>query len=297
MLKVIFLGNHTVGVTVLEELLTISQVCGVVAHPPDPEDGVVYKSVYDFALSHQIPVIRSRGKDENLKQFISEKNPDLLYITDFRYIIPPEIISLSRIGAVNMHPSKLPKYRGRASINWAILKGETEIGLTTHFVDAGVDTGDIIAQASIELNEEQDIQDALNLLYPKYRELTNKAIKILESGKYMGIKQDDSAATFFPKRTADDGKINFSDDPIQIRNLIRAVAPPYPGAFGFVDDEKFFILKARLVSNFENIPLLHPGEIYGLQESCFKIYLDRKNSLEVLSWKYSGAPVNGMIIR
>jgi methionyl-tRNA formyltransferase len=295
MLKIIFLGNHTVGVTVLKELIKISEVVGIVAHPEDPEDGTVYESVFEFAKQNNIPTIRSNGKDGILKEFILEKKPDLLYIVDFRYLLKKEIINLAPLGALNMHPSKLPKFRGRASINWAILKGENQIGLSVHFVDEGADTGDIIAQTHIDLNDHQDVGDALELLYPKYSELSRLAINLIESGEYKPIKQDESESTYYPKRRPEDGKIDFQDNPITIKNLIRAVAPPYPGAFGFIGEQKLIIQKAVLIENTLDIPLTN-GLLYQVSNTSFHIYLDSSYSLLVTSWKFDGKLTDGMKI-
>lgn len=295
MLKIIFLGNHTVGVTVLKELIKISEVVGIVAHPVDPEDGTVYESVFEFAKQNNIPTIRSNGKEGILKEFILEKKPDLLYIVDYRYLLKKEIIDIVPLGALNMHPSKLPQYRGRASINWAILKGETQIGLSVHFVDEGTDTGDVIADTYIELNDNQDVGDALNLLYPKYSELSRLAINLMESGKYIPIKQDESKSSYYPKRKPEDGKINFQDNPIAIKNLIRAVAPPYPGAFGFIEQQKLIIQKAVLMEN-KLIEPLQTGAIYEVCDISFHIYLNTTYSLFVTSWNFDGNLVNGMKI-
>jgi methionyl-tRNA formyltransferase len=295
MLKVIFLGNHTVGVTVLKELIKISEVVGIVAHPIDPEDGVVYQSVYEFAKQNNIPTIRSNGKDEFIKEFILDKKPDLLYVVDFRYLLNKTIINMAPLGALNMHPSLLPKYRGRASINWAILQGETEIGLSVHFIEEGADTGDVIASTSIELKDNQDVGDALNLLYPKYSELSKIAIGLLESGNFVRIKQDESMSSYYPKRKPDDGKIDFLDNPISIKNLIRAVAPPYPGAFGFIDQKKLIIKKAILCEN----KLIEPqvtSTIYHVADTSFYIYLDSLYSLFVTSWDFDGKLADGMKI-
>ena len=295
MLKIIFLGNHTVGVTVLKELINISEVVGIVAHPIDSEDGTVYESVFEFAKESNIPTIRSNGKDGTLKEFIIEKKPDLLYIVDFRYLLNKEIINLAPLGALNMHPSKLPQYRGRASINWAILKGETQIGLSVHFVEEGADTGDIIANTYIDLNDNQDVGDALNLLYPKYSELSKLAISLMESGKFKAIKQDESKSSYYPKRKPEDGKIDFQDNPIAIKNLIRAVAPPYPGAFGFIEQQKLIIQKAILLEN--NSIEAHPtGTIYEVCDNSFHIYLNSTSSLFVTSWDFDGKLANRMKI-
>jgi methionyl-tRNA formyltransferase len=171
-MRVLFLGNHTVGVRVLEAISEVAEVAGVVAHPSDPEDGVRYESVYQFAVGRNWPVIRGRAHEATTHAFIEQARPDLLWITDYRYLLGKSTLDVAPLGAVNLHPSLLPKYRGRASINWALLHGETRLGLTAHFVDDGMDTGDLIAQMEYTITEDQDVGDCLRILYPLYGRLT-----------------------------------------------------------------------------------------------------------------------------
>lgn len=245
-MKVVFLGNHTVGVRALEAISESEEIVGVVAHPPDEEDGVRYLSVYDFAVRRGWKVIRSKGKDAALKRFIMAAKPDLLWITDYRYLLPFSLLSMAPLGVVNLHPSLLPKYRGRAPINWAILHGETTLGLTAHFVDEGMDTGDIIEQISFELKPEQDVAHALEILYPLYSKLTDRVLKYFRSGKVPRKPQDHTQATVFPRRRPKDGLIDWKQSNRSICNLVRAVASPYPGGFTVIDSCKIRVWKASL---------------------------------------------------
>lgn len=253
-MKIVFLGNHTVGVYVLKALLNCSsiKVIGVIAHPNDDEDGSVYESVYDFSIFNKLNVIRSNGKSPVTFNFINQLQPDLIWITDFRYIIPESVIQLSLLGAVNIHPSLLPKYRGRAAINWALIYGEPEFGLTVHFVDNGVDTGDIISQISIPIYETDYIDDLLNRSYPLYYNITLEVINMFLSNSIKRVPQK-GLYPVFPKRTASDGRINWDLSKKQILNLIKAVSKPYPGAFTFINGNKLYIWKADIV----NVPFIN----------------------------------------
>lgn len=243
-MRIVFLGNHTVGVTVLDTLRPLADVTAVVAHPPDPEDGTVYQSVHDAATAAGIPVLRGRGGDEAVRRFVADARPDLLWITDYRYLIPAEMIALAPRGAVNLHPSLLPRYRGRAPINWAILHGETELGLTAHFVDDGMDTGDVIAQRRYTLGADQDVGDALALLYPLYRDITEEVLGHFRSGRVPRTPQDHALATAFPRRTPEDGGIDWRWPRRRVLDLVRAVARPYPGAISSVGGIAVKIWKA-----------------------------------------------------
>lgn len=254
-MRVVFLGNHTVGVRALEAILESDPVVGVVAHPADPEDGARYESVFDFAKQQKLNVIRSSGRDELLPGWVAECRPDLLWITDYRYLLSPEILDLSPGGAVNLHPSLLPRYRGRAALNWAILNGEREVGLTAHMLDDGVDSGDIIAQVAVPLRPEQDVGDALRLLYPVYAQITREVLAWFRSGCVPRRRQDHSLSTTFPRRRPEDGRIDWTQPAERIVNLVRAVARPYPGAFADFGERRLTIWRAAGLNN---------GALHGL---------------------------------
>ena len=260
-MRILFLGNHTLGVKTLATLSGRATVAGVVAHPPDAEDGVRYESVYQFASRRGWPVIRGRGKDEAVAQFINMAKPDFLWITDYRFLIPSSVIALAAKGAVNLHPSLLPRYRGRAPINWAILNGERELGLTAHFVDEGMDTGPIIAQYRFALSEDQDAGDALEILYPLYQRITREVLGHLHSASVPSRLQDHRLASVFPARKPGDGLIDWKQPAKKIRDLIRAVAHPYPGAFTFWGTRKVILWKACLEREDAKAP---PGQVLSV---------------------------------
>jgi methionyl-tRNA formyltransferase len=267
------LGNHTVGVKALEAISETEEVVGVVAHPPDPEDGIRYLSVYDFAVQRGWKVIRSTGKNRALEHFISSAKPDLLWVTDYRYLLPASLLSAVPLGVVNLHPSLLPKYRGRAPINWAILNGETTLGLTAHFVDEGMDTGDIIEQIRFELREDQDVGDALELLYPLYYEISRRVLHYFHDGQVPRLPQDHSQATVFPRRRPEDGLIDWNQPAKRVRDLARAVAKPYPGAFSFWRGTKIIIRSAALYA--EEAGSGQPGQVLGLTQNGFVVCAGR----------------------
>lgn len=257
-MRVLFLGNHDVGLRVLQVLARRVELVGVVAHPPDPEDGVRYASVHAWAQERNIPVIRASGKDAKLADFIVARAPDLLCVADYRYLLPARVVELARLGAVNFHPSLLPRYRGRASINWAILHGETQLGLTLHWIDDRADTGDIIMQESYRLGAEEDVGDALAHLLPLYESMTERLCQYLKSGSIPRRSQPPSLESPWPKRTPADGLVAWSQTRVEVRNLIRAVARPYPGAFTYWETSKVMLWKTPTHS--ERGVMLAPGE-------------------------------------
>lgn len=229
--RVAFFGNHDVGIEAFDGVRRCAGDILVVAHPENPEEGVRYASLYAHAVEREIRAIRGTASSDAVQKAIADFQPDLIWITDYRYLLPKQLLALAPAGAVNLHPSLLPAYRGRAPINWAILHGEHYIGLTAHLVDEGMDTGDILAQVRIELKAHEDVGDALEKLMPHYAALPEKVIGGLMSGTIDPVPQDHHNATTFSARKPADGLIQWSQTSEMIVNLIRAVSRPYPGAF------------------------------------------------------------------
>lgn len=238
-----------------------ARLAGIVAHPPDSEDGVRYESVFAEARRLGVPALRAAGKSPELADFAARLAPDLIWITDYRYLLPTAVLAQARLGAVNLHPSLLPKFRGRAPVNWAILHGEHQLGLTAHFVDEGMDTGDIIAQRTYRLAQSQDVGDALDILYPHYESLSAEVLACFNSGTVPRKAQDGTQATAFPRRTPEDGRIDWTAPAREVWNLIRAVAAPYPGAFAQWPDGRIRIWKASGLRNFGSNVRPAPGEL------------------------------------
>ncbi|TAJ24817.1 MAG: formyltransferase [Planctomycetota bacterium] len=284
--RVVFLGNHTVGVRTLEVLDEHADLAAVVAHPDDPEDGVVYESVAQWAVRRGIPCVRAAGRDARLREFVELHEPALLWIADYRYLLPADLLALAPRGAVNLHPSLLPAYRGRAPLNWAILNGETELGLSAHFVDAGADTGDLIEQRRFELRDDQDVGDALALLYPLYAELTRDVLRQFERGRVRRRPQDASRASEFPRRRPADGEIDWTRDARSVHNLVRAVAWPYPGAFCEHAGRRLRVWKSRVLDEPAGAA---PGTLLSARPNEL-VFACGRGRLRVLAWTYeSGA--------
>jgi methionyl-tRNA formyltransferase len=257
-MRVLFLGNHTVGVQTVDAIAETDEVVGVVAHPEDPEDGVSYLSLYDHAITRGWRTVRLRGKDPALAALIRDLAPDLLWVTDYRYLIPQVCLDMAPLGAVNLHPSLLPQYRGRAPLNWAILNGEDTFGLTAHYIDKGADTGDIIHQIPFFLKQNQDVGDALAMLYLLYVEITKKVLSYFRSGRIPRIQQEEADEIVWPSRRPQDGLIEWDQSTKRVHDLIRAVTRPYPGAFTYSGVDKIIIWKSMIVQGWQNVT---PGKI------------------------------------
>jgi len=202
-------------------------------------------AIIDFACQHNIKLFigNPRLKKPELWQTVS---CDILLSVNYLFIIDQFLISIARLYAINIHGSLLPKYRGRTPHVWAIINGEKKTGITAHKIEAEVDTGDIILQKEIIIENEDTgamILDKFRKQYPiLLKELLNRIITRTIEFK----PQDNSIATYFGKRTPESGLINFSWFRERIENWIRAQADPYPGAFFFYEGNKVFVHKAAL---------------------------------------------------
>ncbi|MCZ2479748.1 methionyl-tRNA formyltransferase [Aquirufa nivalisilvae] len=197
--------------------------------------------IQDYANLHSIPIFVGNPRNEKTSTFIKDKSIDVLVSVNYLYIIDNQLIDLPSKFAINIHGSLLPKYRGRTPHVWAIINNESETGITAHVIDEGCDTGPILEQIQVSIESE----DTGNLILEKYKKLYFPILKDvltkIESGSYQLTQQDDSLATYFGKRTPEDGQINWNWQRERIRNWVRAQAFPYPGAFSYLQGKKLII--------------------------------------------------------
>jgi methionyl-tRNA formyltransferase len=202
--------------------------------------------IISYCRDKNIPVFTGnpRKNKEKLLHFLNKHpRPDLFFSINYLFILEREIFEFPRKGSLNIHGSLLPKYRGRTPHVWAVINGEKETGITVHKIDEGVDTGDILLQKKIPVGDEDTGNDILMKFMNEYPSLIMESIELIGQNKAVFRKQDDDKATYFGKRTPDDGLINWDWSKERIRNWVRAQARPYPGAFTFVDGTKIIIHK------------------------------------------------------
>jgi methionyl-tRNA formyltransferase len=225
----------------------------------------------DISQKHNIPLYKIKGtKNEETTTLIQRLNPDTIFVVGWTRLIGKTILNIPRNGCIGLHASLLPKYRGRAPVNWVLIKGEKITGNTMMILDEGVDTGDIIAQRTIPIN----ISDSCDSLYTKVgqagREMIKEILIKLETNSVKRIKQNDDQATLMPKRTPEDGLIDWQKNGLEIFNWVRALTHPYPGAFTFYNDKKLFIWSVRLLhfdKEFKYTELQYPpGTIISVND-------------------------------
>jgi methionyl-tRNA formyltransferase len=202
-----------------------------VTHRDNPKENIWFASVADLAALHGIPVITpdSPNLPEVIEQ-ISALQPDFFFSFYYREMLKRELLEIPRHGALNMHGSLLPKYRGRVPVNWAIIHGETETGATLHYMTEQPDNGDIVVQQAVPILPNDTALEVFNKVTVAAEMALNNCLPDLLAGKAPRIAQDLSKGEYFGGRKSEDGVIDWSKSAQQIHNLVRAVAPPYPGA-------------------------------------------------------------------
>lgn len=223
------------------------EVCCVVTAPDKPKGRGLkpgYSAVKEYALTNNFKILQPENlRDDNFRGDILELNPDLIIVVAFR-ILPEKIYNIPSKGAFNLHASLLPKFRGAAPINYAIINGEKETGVTTFFLNKTVDTGEIIAQRKVEIGN-KDFGELYNELKFLGAELVLETVKMIESGKLELKKQNDEEASPAPKIFKNDCRINWNDSDVNIYNKIRGLSP-VPCAFTTFQEKIIKIYKTEL---------------------------------------------------
>ena len=247
--RVVLFAYSEVGALCLESLIADgANVVLVFTHEDDPGEEIWFRSVRAIAAKHDIPVRTPKKLDEAELAALRAADPELILSLYYRAMIPKDVLEMPRLGAYNIHGALLPKYRGRACVNWAVLNGETETGATLHVMTEFADRGDIIAQKAVPILFEDTAHDVFMKVARAGRDILMESLPALETGTVARVPQDESKATKFGRRRPEDGEIDWNKSAVQIYNLIRAVTHPFPGAFTRVGDVKTFIWKAEPVS-------------------------------------------------
>jgi methionyl-tRNA formyltransferase len=287
--RVVVFGYHDIGAACLEVLLEQgTDVVAVVTHQDDPAETIWFASVAALAISRGIPVFTPENPAE--PRFVEEMGrlrPELLFSFYYRHLLPQALLELPSRGAINLHGSLLPKYRGRAPINWVLVNGETITGVTLHYMDARADHGDIIAQRSVPIAIEDTALTLSRKLTEAARRLLTDTHPLIVSGQALRIRQDDSAATRFGRRRPADGRVDWSASAWQVYNLIRAVTRPFPGAFTFLESRRVFLWAARPPGR-QRAPG-PPGRVLGVGEGRALEVGTGDGVLEVLRLQWEGS--------
>lgn len=231
MAKAVVFGYHDVGVRCLGALLDARvDVPLVVTHRDDPQERIWFASVADLAHSKGIDALLDPDPGAMLPR-LRAIAPDFLFSFYYRRMLPPEVLATARRGAYNMHGSLLPKYRGRAPVNWAVLNGETETGATLHEMVAKPDAGRIVDQERVPIGPDDLAVAVFRRVTDAAETVMRRSIGPLVAGSAKLRPNDLTKGSYFGGRRPEDGRVDWTKSAREIHNLVRAVAPPYPGAF------------------------------------------------------------------
>ena len=232
MSSAVVFAHHNVGVRCLSVLLAHGvHVALVVTHRDNPKETIWFDSVAELAMLHGIPTITP--DNPNTPEVIAQiraLQPDIFFSFYYREMLKRELLEIPWRGALNMHGSLLPKYRGRVPVNWAIIHGETETGATLHYMTEKPDNGAIVAQQAVPILPNDTALQVFQKVTVAAEMVLNACLPDLLAGHAKAVKQDLSKGGYFGGRKAEDGVIDWSQSAQAIHNLVRAVAPPYPGA-------------------------------------------------------------------
>lgn len=255
-MRIIFMGTPEFAVPSLQALIELHEVLCVVTQPDKPK-GRGHKlqppPVKVFAEKNNIPVLQpTKLKPPEFISQLESFHADLIVVTAYGKILPQAVLDLPKFGCINVHASLLPRYRGAAPIEWSIINGEKFTGITIMKMDAGLDTGDMLASAKVEISDEMILPELKEILSTKGAKLLIDTINRLND--ITPIKQDDSLSNYAPMLTKETGKIDWNKSARNIHNLVRGL---YGGAYAFINEEKFKIWRTKISEQLQ----LAAGEI------------------------------------
>ncbi|WP_296262316.1 MULTISPECIES: bifunctional UDP-4-amino-4-deoxy-L-arabinose formyltransferase/UDP-glucuronic acid oxidase ArnA [unclassified Pseudomonas] len=247
-LKAVVFAYHDIGCVGIEALLNAGYtISAVFTHADDPKEKTFFGSVAQLCAQHDIPVHAPEDVNHPLWiERIGKLAPDFIFSFYYRHLLSEQLLACAKNGGFNLHGSLLPRYRGRAPANWVLVNGESETGVTLHRMVKRADAGAIFAQQRVAISA----ADSALTLHAKLRnsaaDLLADALPLLATGQLPGVEQDESKASYFGRRSAADGLIDWQRPACGLYNLVRAVTQPYPGAFCAVGEHKLIVWGARV---------------------------------------------------
>jgi methionyl-tRNA formyltransferase len=284
-MNIIFMGSAGFSIPSLEKLYRSKHKILAIVTVPDKQKGrgqkISFSPVKEFGIKNSLPILQpEKLKDEAFMRQLKDFNSDLFVVVAFR-ILPPEVFTIPPKGSFNLHASLLPKYRGAAPIQWALIQGEKKTGVTTFALEEKVDTGNIYLQKEVEIDNEDNFETLHDKLSNIGAQAVLETVNIMESGNYQLEEQDNSQASPAPKITPETGKIDWAKPANKIHNLVRGLSPT-PCAYFFHDNRKIKVYKTRVVEKENTIA----GKIIETKKNLFVECVS--NELEILELQLEG---------
>ncbi len=282
------MGTPQFAVPCLETLINSRhEVIGVFTQPDRPSGRgrkINITPVKEKALEHDIPIFQPNTlKDTEVFKNIEKLNPDIIVVVAYGQLLPEEILKIPEHGCVNVHASLLPKYRGAAPINWAIINGEESTGITTIYMDTGLDTGDILLKEEVKIYENETAGELHDCLMYLGAGVLDKTIDLIEAGKMRPVPQNHEEASYAPMLTKEHGKIDWSRSAGEIKNLIRGMIP-WPTSYTIYDGKTMKVWKGSIIyGNTDH----KPGTILEVKKDCILVATG-KDILSIEELQFSG---------
>jgi len=244
--RILFFGYSEVGYECLKLILERGyNVVALVTHRDSPTENIWYERPATIAKKYDVPVLSPNSVNTpDWMEVLSQLEPALILSVYYRNMLPMKLLEKASLGAFNMHGSLLPKFRGRAPINWALVEGAKETGMTLHRMVAQADAGPIVDQMSVPIEDSDTALTLFRKVVPLAKEILGRQIDCLLEGTATEREQIEDEATYFGGRTPEDGRIDWNHSSQRICNLVRAVTRPYPGAFSDLKEERLMVWKA-----------------------------------------------------
>lgn len=286
-MRVVFMGTPEIAAMVLDVLIRSKhEVAAVVTQPDKPNsrgNAVIYSAVKQLALENDIPVMQPlKASSEESVAEIASYDPDIIVVAAYGQILRENLLNLPKYRCINVHASLLPKYRGASPIQWAVINGDEESGISIMYMEKGLDTGDVILQKSLKLAPDE----TAGTLHDRLGELAGpvllEAMDMIEKGTADPIPQDDSKSTYVSMLDKSMGELDFTRSSEELERLIRGLIP-WPGAFTYINGKMLKIWKAAI----GDVSGLKPGEIYTGRVG--ELYIGTGNgSLNILELQLEG---------
>lgn len=266
-MRVGFFGTPEIASYVLQHICNTYEIVFLVS-PEDKKCGRSLKiqecAAKEFATCRDIPVLQPKSlKDPEFAALLESYNADIFVVVAYGKLIPRSVFAMPRLGTINLHPSLLPKYRGAAPVQWALINGDSVTGVTVQMINEELDAGDIVLQEKIAIDENINAGELYDLVFPIGAELVVKSIELLGSGKSELIQQDNSEATHCGKIDKDTAHINWNDEPLRLHNLVRGLNPK-PVAWTTFRGHNMKIWRTSIFRG--DAPALKPGEVVKFQK-------------------------------
>ena len=268
--RAVVFAYHDVGARCLRTLLAHGvEIPLVVTHEDDPNEALWFERVAEVAEAHRLRWIAPMDPNApDVVARVAESDPDFLFSFYYRRMLGAPMLSTARRGALNMHGSLLPKYRGRAPVNWAILNGERETGVTLHHMTLRPDAGDLVEQQRVPIGPDDTAKEVFDRVSTAAAIALDRALPAILDGTAPRRTNDLAAGSYFGGRRPEDGRIDWSWPAKRVHDLVRAVAPPYPGAFCDLPGGRLSVLRTRLARSPPAVPaapgvFVADGAIWG----------------------------------